>query len=203
MSTVTVTPAPTTQQIFDAAYLASLPPAYQAAMSLSNPAARLNALLPLLPIYNVPIDDETMVNGWDPYEVMTIRVGIGLKWVPSFGQPNIANTPGGTPGEGLAAYNPNAPWPGSVTKISTSPSDFPPYEPVTPPMPPSGGLPAGAIMQNRYVVNVGSQKIGNFYNVGAGDNTPTGDTVTWTDGHKYQKYIGGPSNMFEWYTKFD
>lgn len=123
----------TTQQIFNAAYKASLKPSVAALFDLqAGDPVRGEMALQLAQSGEI-IDGPIMVWNWDPYTTMLVRQTDGYTWVPSYLQPPVMVAPGLTY-PGLPSYDPNDPPVGSI-KVSTNPADFKPYGGSTPPAP--------------------------------------------------------------------
>lgn len=98
------------------AYWAMQPPAVRALRSMTNPAEREAAAVDLAH-QGYTIDYQTMVLGWDPLNVMSIRQFYGYTWVPSMLQPPISGMPGSNL-PGLPVYDPSNPPAGSI-QVST------------------------------------------------------------------------------------
>ncbi len=125
-----------TQQQFNDAYRAYLPPEARELMDMSyellpDRDAKANRAADLAQ-KGFTIDVPIMVWGWDPYLVMQLRVQFGYTWVPSALQPQVA-VPPGLPGFGnLPAYDPLHPPAGSI-RVSLNVADYPPFDPPPPP----------------------------------------------------------------------
>jgi len=152
---MSTSPTPTPQQIFDAAYWASLPLAVQACKG-GNPT-----LAQQLALQGYTIDAPIMALGWDPYIVMSIRQADGLTWVPSALQPAIVMSPT-SPAQSnppYAPYDPNNPPPKSI-RVSTNPADYPPLVPPAPPTPPATNLVGPLAFGTLYVGGPGAMANG-------------------------------------------
>lgn len=152
------------QEIFDAAYYASLDPAVAGLLSIQDFSARETDAATLAAqgkVVDVPIN----VWGWDPYLVMKNRQAYGFTWVPSALQPNIAIAPGVSQ-PGTVPYDPNNPPAGSI-RVSTNPADFPPFNP-----PPVVPLPTPNSDP------VGIQSLGTLYLSTPGETFPDGAKFT-------------------------
>jgi hypothetical protein len=147
---ITTPPAPTPgqasaanayQALFNAAYYASKPPAFQplyngdagAQNGTAQPLTQDQriALVSQLIAQGYTIDEEIDFIGWDPYTTMVIREAYGDTYVPA-GLGNVTSvTP--QPAQFIGPVPPGA------IKVSTLISDYPPYPvpatPVTPPIP--------------------------------------------------------------------
>ncbi len=163
----------TTQQQFNDAYRASLPPELRDLMAMqeSSPAdveAKTRRAADLAQ-KGFTVDVPIMLWGWDPYLVMRLRQQFGYTWVPSALQPPIAVAPG-LPGFGtLAPYDPLHPPPGSI-RVSLNPADYPPFNP-----------PAASLSQAPASDDpVGLQSVGSLYLSVAGEAYPDG--AKYTDG---------------------
>jgi hypothetical protein len=165
----------TTQQLFDAAYWASQPPAVQALQAITDPTQRAIQAATLA-AGGFTIDVPITVWGWDPYLVMTMRAQFGYTWVPSALQPPVSIAPG-IAQPGVVPYNPLDPPPGSIN-VSTNLADYPPF---TPPPPPTPLTPASDDP-------VGLQAVGNIYLSVRGETYQNGATFTDSRG-TFQKHL--------------
>ncbi len=130
------------QALFNAAYYASKPPAFQplyngrpgAANPSSNPLTRDQAwvLVGQLIAQGWTVDEEIDAEGMDPYTTMFMRELYGQTWEPS-GLGMTQSTEVLTPGQYTGAV------PAGAIKVSTMIEDYPPYPipaaPVIPPTP--------------------------------------------------------------------
>jgi hypothetical protein len=137
------TPGNAYQSLFDAAYAASKPPAFQPLYNgygwgSSPDAVQLTqdqrwALISQLVTEGWTIDEEIDGLGFDPYSVMYMRQLYGNTWVPA----GLGNTVSAT--ESPSLYT--GPVPAGEIKVSTLLADYPPYPvpvvnaPVIPPIP--------------------------------------------------------------------
>ena len=177
----------TYQTLFNAAYYASKPPAFQSlysgragsAMTSSNPLTQDQAwtLVGQLLAQGWTIDEEIDAEGMDPYTTMFMRELYGNTWEPA-GLGAIQSTEVLTPGE----YS--GPVPAGAIKVSTLLSDYPPYPaptaPLTPPTPQSAN-PVGV----RIIPQVPSQPnyVGDVFRCAvANDGYAIGETWTGTSG---------------------
>lgn len=129
--------AQTPQQIFNAAYWLSFPPAIQALQTASN---RIAAALALF-AQGYTIDPYIMLLSQDPYNTMSARLAAGELFVPPYGmQPLGASSgyalPNVPPQPGQLAYP--AAMPAGWIAVSDNPASYPPYAPVAAPQPSAG-----------------------------------------------------------------
>lgn len=122
---------PTVQSTFDAAYWASQPPAVAALENIVDAQERLSAAMALA-ISGYVIDVPIMAWGWDPYNVMSLRLSYGLPWVPSallpaIGAPNGYAAPGVSPLPGQTPFPTTEPVDWILTSIN--PANYTPYPP--------------------------------------------------------------------------
>jgi hypothetical protein len=131
------------QALFNTAYYASKPPAFQplysgragAQLYAAQPLAQdqVNPLIAQLLAEGYTIDEQIDFLGLDPYTIMYVRQQYGNTWVPA----GLGDVPGTS--EPPAIYT--GPVPAGAIKVSTLVSDYPPYPvpvpnvPVTPPTP--------------------------------------------------------------------
>ncbi|MBZ5609309.1 MAG: hypothetical protein LAP38_13685 [Acidobacteriia bacterium] len=159
-----------TQQQFNDAYRAFLPPELRELMAMPDgspaDAAAKTQRASDLAQKGFTVDVPIMVWNWDPYLVMQLRQQFGYTWVPSALQPPITVAPG-LPGFGtLSSYDPLHPPAGSI-RVSLNLADYPPFDPPAPPAPhtPASDDP------------VGLQSVGALYLAVPGE--------TYQDGAKY------------------
>ena len=162
-----------TQQQFNEAYKASLPPELRELMALpdANDAdhdAKTKRAVELAQ-KGFSVDVPVMVWGWDPYLVMQLRQQFGYTWVPSALQPPVAVAPG-LPGFGTSApYDPKNPPAGSI-RVSLNLADYPPFDP------PAPAGPQSPVIDDP----VGLQSVGVLYLSVAGERYPDG--AKYSDG---------------------
>ncbi len=163
------------QQAFDAAYWASQPPAVRALQGNTDGSKAASVA-----ILGYTIDTQTMVWGWDPCLVMSLRKGFGYTWVPNALQAGVQMAPGNTSPGNLIPYDPNNP-PAGAIKVSTDAADFKPFDPPPPPKAP-------VVITNP----VGAQSFGNIYLAVAGDASPDGTTFTDERGTFIKRMVATP-----------
>ena len=100
------------------AYWAAQPAAVQVLRNMPDSDAK-DALALNLANQGYSIDNEIMVQGWDPLLTMTARQGEGYSYVPSYGQAPILVAPGVSDPGVTNTYNPGNPPPGSIS-VSTA-----------------------------------------------------------------------------------
>jgi hypothetical protein len=173
----------TNMAAFDAAYVASLPPALQGlmAMPIGDPTsnlARATAALKLAQ-QGYAIDYNIMVLGADPWLIMNQRVvADGLRWGPSALQSGPANP----------FTQQSGPVPAGAITYSINISDYPPFAPVVPAPPAPTVSPVGPDMS--YVdPNTGKE----VYAAQAGDPYPLG--YRWTDASGVYVKVGLGSEL--------
>src|SRR5271154_7344422 len=110
---------------FDAAYWASQPPAIQQFRGMSKDDAV--ALAAELFAAGYLIDYIIMVDGWDPYVTMALRVQGGWTWTYSMNQTVTTSSPNNHV-PGLADYNPDPPYPPNSIEVRTTEVFSLPYQ---------------------------------------------------------------------------
>lgn len=83
----------TSQQEFDAAYLAAQPQQVQALMQMPYGVDKVVQAQTLIKDGYI-IDNTIMLWGWDAWNTTQARILYGYNWVPSAGMPPIQNAPG-------------------------------------------------------------------------------------------------------------
>lgn len=169
----TNTPGNSAQLVFNAAYYASKPPAFQPlyagrpgsslssgnALSSQDRLALINQLLS----GGATIDEQIDFDGFDPYTTMFIRQLYGDTWVPAgLGAVQCVTIVQ----YGCVVVPTTGPVPTGAIKISVNPGDYTPY-PVPTPTPTTSGT-------------VGPQAIGPYYSV-SGPVPTVGTQVSWTN----------------------
>jgi hypothetical protein len=129
----------TDKSTFDKLYYASLWPEVAALVKLQPSSDERVAGATRLARAGATIDHAIMVDGWDPFVVMTARVQYNMPWVPSLlqsplGAPNGIALPGVGTQPGQTAYDPKRPPIGSI-KVSLDSDAYPPFAPVVAPPP--------------------------------------------------------------------
>ncbi|MGA3188591.1 MAG: hypothetical protein ABSF22_15910 [Bryobacteraceae bacterium] len=118
-SASTAAPAASAAPVTEAdAYWAEQPAAVQALRNMPEGAAKDQLALSLAN-EGYSIDNEIMVQGWDPQTTMMLRQDYGYSWVPSYGQAAITVAPGVTDPFATSTYNPASPPAGSI-QVSTA-----------------------------------------------------------------------------------
>lgn len=107
-------------------------PAVRALRNLTVNAARIKQAQALA-VAGYVIDAQIHGFGQDPLIEMLVRKNQGFTWVPNAMQAPIQVMPGLT-FPGLPSYDPANPPPGSI-KVSLDAADYPPFDPLPPPVP--------------------------------------------------------------------
>ena len=117
---------------FDQLYWAHQPPEVRGLPGIVDQNQRGNRAIELA-MKGFSIDVPIMVWGWDALNVMQMRQSYGYTWVPSALMPPVTAAPG-IRSPVTIPYDPNNPPPGAI-KVSTDPTDYPPFDPPAPPGP--------------------------------------------------------------------
>ena len=171
---------------FNQIYWSHQPPEIQQLRTLSDSNLLLSRAMQLAAI-GFLVDVPIMIWGWDPLKVMQMRQSYGYTWVPSAMMPPVQMAPGVSM-PGATPYDPSAP-PAGAIRVSTDPSDYPPFCPLLPPGP-----------VNEVVVGcpiLGMPKM--FYALGAATTWPDGTTATDPRGTFRLHRVRGPMADSVWF----
>lgn len=111
---------------FDNAYWAAQPPIVRSLRDEQD-ADKRKMIGALLADYNYRIDNAIMVWGWDPYNVMKLRLSFGYTWTPLAQQSPVQMAPGLSMPGTLVPYDPKVPTPHAF-KVSLDFADYPPFQ---------------------------------------------------------------------------
>lgn len=128
-------------------YWLAQPPAVRALRNMSTTDTSRGILAAHLANQGFTIDVPIMVNGWGANIIMTVREADGMTWVPKLGMPNVSSsiTGAAVPNPPYAPYDAAHP-PAGAIMVSTSPPDYPPFDPPPPVNPPTPTHMVGAFM---------------------------------------------------------
>ena len=173
---------------FDQIYWAHQPPETRALPTIDDETQRTARAIELAG-KGFTVDVPIMLWLWDALKCMQLRQSYGYTWVPSALQPPISIAPGVVvPGQPV--YDPNHPPAGSI-RVSVKPSDYPPFDPIAPPKPPSGTTDVvGAAI-------LGMPKM--FYALGKAPTWPDGTFATDSRGKFRLHRALGPMGASVWF----